>query len=312
MKKILLLLFIPLLGLAQENPDWEYDINRPIGAFFPSYLPITIDRYVATQNTYYEYNWVSNNLGRLIERNLGLNYASSDDKNTYINDTYKTPAGPIIDNLKIRYNIFTIYGMYVVSSIEVTGSRVQVAKLFIYLYDNKIQSGNLTNGLIKTLAQDRAVYSNINGVASIKISNAVYKGKSQFKADFDKLKEDFKTKSVFEELEKERKRIEDEQLDAQRKQDEEIKMIAKKEKLAQDSIRAKQIRDSIPKQSIMVYYFSKSGSKLKFKNQPPVEVEKLISEKMSGYKKGDYSAYVVTTTIIKSKDYDIKINRGRK
>ena len=106
MKKLLLLLFIiPFLGIAQDKPDWEYDLNRPIGAFFPSYFPIAASKYMATQNTYYEYNWVSNNLQHLIEQNFDLKRNSSVDTDAHITDTYKTGAGTVIDNLVIKYNI---------------------------------------------------------------------------------------------------------------------------------------------------------------------------------------------------------------
>lgn len=311
MKKLLLILFIiPLLGIAQDKPDWEYDFNRPIGAFFPNYFPMASFKYMATQNTYFEYNWVSNNLQQLIEKDLKLR-RSSDDTTTdsYIINSYSTSAGTVIDRLKIKYNIFTIYGHYIVSSVEITGSKIQVAKLFIYLYDNEIQSGSLKNGFVKTFAQDNAVYNQVNGVASIKIANGVYKNKTQFKTDFDKLKEAFKTDLMLEKATAEHQRIEDEEYIKNRN------IQFKKDSIArvQETIKAHEDwakrQDSKPKESVYVYYFSKSGSKLQFKNQPSAELESQIIEKVSGYKRGNYSAYVTTTSILDNKTYDIKINQ---
>ena len=111
MKKLLIiLLIIPLLGIAQDKPDWEYDINRPIGAFFPNYFSMASFKYMATQNTYFEYNWVSNNLQQLIEKDLKLRRSSDDvTTNNYIINSYSTGAGTVIDRLKIKYNIFTIW-----------------------------------------------------------------------------------------------------------------------------------------------------------------------------------------------------------
>lgn len=60
-----------------------------------------------------------------------------------------------------------------------------------------------------------------------------------------------------------------------------------------------------------MYYFSKSGKKLTFKNKPSDELEKLITEKVSDYKKGNYSAYVTTTSILDENTYEIKINQTR-
>ena len=68
MKKILLILiaFLSVNSFAQEKPDWNYDYNQPISAFFPQTLPVFTEKYLVTQNTYYELNWVANNLRRLI------------------------------------------------------------------------------------------------------------------------------------------------------------------------------------------------------------------------------------------------------
>lgn len=313
MKKILLiLLFIPLLGIAQDKPDWEYDMNRPIGAFFPNYFPMMANKYIATQNTYFEYNWVSNNLKLLIEKDLKLRRSSNDvTTDNYITNSYSTSAGTVIDRIKIKYNIFTAYGLYVVSSVEITGSKIQVAKLFIYLYNIEIQSGGLKNGFVKTFAQDRVIYNQVNGVASIKISNGVYKNKIQFKTDFDKLKEKFKTDLMLAKSAEEYRRIEREEDIKRSKLKYTADSIARKKENETAYIEHKKNEAAKPKTAINVYYFSKSGNKLEFKNQPSTEVKKLITEKVSDYKKGNYSAYVTTTSIVDNLTYDIKINQSR-
>lgn len=311
MKKILFaLLLIPTLFIAQNRPDWEYDMNRPIGAFFPNYFPMMTDKYLATQNTYYEYNWVSNNLQRLIEKNLKLK-RKSDDETTdkYIINSYNTPAGAVIDRIKVKYNVFTVYGIYVVSSVEITGSNIQVAKLFIYMYDDEIQSNNLKNGFIKTFAQDKANYSVLNGIASIKISNTVYNNQTQFKTDFDKLKEKFKTELMLKKAEEEQKRIEEEAFIKRRNEQFKADSIARKKENEAAYVEHQKKEAAKPKTAIHVYYFSKSGKKLAFKNKPSDELEKLITEKVSDYKKGNYSAYVTTTSILDENTYEIKINQ---
>lgn len=310
MKKLLLVLFIiPLLAIAQNKPDWEYDFNRPIGAFFPSYFPMATNKYMATQNTYYEYNWVSNNLQHLIENGLKLRRSSNDvTTDNYIINSYSTGAGTVIDRIKIKYNIFTIYGLYVVSSVEITGSKIQVAKLFIYLYNNEIQSGGLKNGFLKTFAQDNAVYSQVNGIASIKISNVVYKNQTQFKTDFDKKKEKFKTDLMLEKAAEEQQRIEYEEGIKKDKAQFTADSIARKKENEAAYSDFKKRQDARPKTAVNVYYFKKSSSKLEFGNQPNPELERQIIEKANGYKKGKYSAYVVTTTILDVSTYEIKIN----
>lgn len=310
MKKLLLiLLFIPLLGTAQDKPDWEYDMNRPIGAFFPNYFPMFTDKYIATQNTYFEYNWVSNNLQRLIEKDLKLR-RSSDDTTTdnYIINSYSTSAGTVIDRLKIKYNIFTIYGSYIVSSVEITGSKIQVAKLFVWLYTIDIQSGGLKNGYIKTFAQEKAIYTVLNGIASIKISNDVYKSKTQFKADFDKLKEQFKTDLMLSKAAEEQRRIEDEEFIKRRNLKFTADSIARKKENETAYLEHQKRQAAKPKTDVNIYYFKKSGSKLEFKNQPSAELENQIIEKANGYKKGKYSAYVTITTILDKSTYEVKIN----
>lgn len=310
MKKLLfaLLLTTSILN-AQNKPDWEYDFNRPIGAFFPNYFPMGTFKYMATQNTYFEYNWVSNNLQQLIEKEIKLR-RSSDDVTTdnYIINSYSTSAGTVIDRVKIKYNIFKIYGLYVVSSVEITGSKIQVAKLFIYLYNNEIQSSSLKNGFVKTLAQDNAVYNQVNGVASIKISNGVYKNKTQFKADFDKLKEKFKTDLMIEKATAEHQRIQDEEYVKNRIIQFKKDSIARKQETIQAHEDWDKQQKAKPKESVNIYYFKKSGTKLEFKNLPSAELENQIVEKANGYKKGKYSAYVTTTTILDKSTYDVKIN----
>lgn len=306
---LLILLIIPMFGIAQDKPDWEYDFNRPIGAFFPNYFPMTTFKYMATQNTYFEYNWVSNNLQNLIEKELKLR-RSSDDVTTdnYIINSYNTSAGTVVDRLKVKYNIFTIYGSYIVSSIEITGSKIQVAKLFIYLYDDKIQSGSLKNGFVKTFAQDNAIYNQVNGLASIKIANGVYKNKTQFKADFDKLKEKFKTDLMIEKAAAEHQRIEDAEYIKNRNIQFKKDSIARKQEIIKVHEDWSKQQQSKPKESVVIYYFKKSASGLEFKNKPSAELESQIIEKANGYKKGKYSAYVTITTIVDKSTFDVKIN----
>jgi hypothetical protein len=193
MKNLLFtLLFIPSLLIAQNRPDWDYDFNRPISPDFVK-LPVS-ESYLPTQNTYYEYNWVANNLRLLIEQNLNLNYQDAENEwnDNYIVDVYKTPAGRVIDNLKIKYNVFQLYGLPVVESIEISGSYTQVTKLFIWLYNTKFQSGDLTSDqFIKTYAQDDCVYSLNDGVATIRIKNSVF-NRSDFVSRFNTEKEKFK------------------------------------------------------------------------------------------------------------------------
>lgn len=313
MKRLLLiLLFVPLLGTAQDKPDWEYDMNRPIGAFFPNYFPMFTDKYIATQNTYFEYNWVSNNLQRLMEKDLKLRRNSNDvSTDNYIINSYSTGAGTVIDRLKIKYNIFTIYGRYVVSSVEITGSKIQIVKLFVWLYSIDIQSGNLKNGFVKTFAQDKATYTVVNGVASIKISNGVYKNKTQFKTDFDKLKEQFKTDLMIAKTTEEQRRLERENDIKKSKLKFTTDSIARKKENEMAFFEHQKNEAAKAKTYINVYYFTKSANKLQFKNQPSLELERQIIEKANGYKKGNYSAYVTTTSTLEKKTYDIKINQNQ-
>lgn len=307
-KLILLLLFIPTLLMAQNRPDWNYEFNRPIGAFFPNYFPIT-DKYMPVQNTYYEYNYVSNNIQNLIHNYMNLRRSSNDiTEKSYIINTYKTPAGSAIDNLKIKYNVFPVYGLDVVSSVEISGSKIQVIKLFVYLYDNEIQSSNLKHGFVKTMAQDKAVYTVLNGVSSIKISNEVYNNPTQFKTDFEKFKEKYKSDLMLMKLKQEQERIANEEYIKNRNIQFKKDSIARKEEIKKTHEDWAKYEAAKPKETIMIYYFKKTGSKLEFKNQPIAELQTLITEKANDYKKGKYTAYVKTTTTLDNVDYKIIIN----
>ena len=110
MKKILLILiaFLSVNSFAQEKPDWNYDYNQPISAFFPQTLPVFTEKYLVTQNTYYELNWVANNLRRLIEKRLKLRFNNDEQilKESSSTDVYKSLSGRTIDKLSVKYNIF--------------------------------------------------------------------------------------------------------------------------------------------------------------------------------------------------------------
>lgn len=319
MRKLLyLLLVIPTLLMAQNRPDWDYDIDTPISAFFPQRLPFFADNYIKAQNTYCEYNWVSNNLKTLIKKRLNLNYVDAENKteDTYIIDVYKTSAGRTIDKLVIKYNVFVYYGLYVVSSVEISGSHAQVTSLFINLYDTwDVQSGDKpTNNFIKSFGQEDAVYTIGNGKASIKITNSAYENNADFKANFETLKEKYKADKIAYDLQEEVRRIENEKFNEQRKKDWEQYQNDKIEKRKQDSIHA--VKATTPRiiERPSVYYFSKSGSRLKFLygKEPNDEIKKLIYEKAINHKRGNYSAYVVTVTSKDEISYKIKINESRK
>ena len=158
------------------------------------------------------------------------------------------------------------------------------------------------------MAQDNAVYTVSNGISLIKISNKVYSNTNQFKADFEKLKEKFKSELMLAKLKEEQERLAEEKLIAARNIEFKKDSIARKEETRKVHENwAKQDAEK-PVESIYVYYFKKTGSKLEFKNTPSSELETLIIEKVNGYKKGKYTAYVKTTKTLDNVDYKITIN----
>lgn len=308
MKKVtLLFLLLSTLLMAQNKPDWDYDSNIPINAYFPIRLPFSL-KYFAFQNTYNEQNWVSNNLANLITKNLDLGQVSSENKISYIEEIYKTSAGRLIDNLKIKYYVFDIYGFYIVSKIEITGSQAQVSKLFVYLYNTNIQSGNSPiNGFQKAYQQDNAYYNIIDGKASIKISNETYKNKNEFKIDFDKRKEKYKLDLIVEKSKEEQAKIDAEKNRIQNEIENENWKKNKIQEIKQDSIKRKEWRDAEPKRTSVNIYFKKLKNEFEFILNSKEEIKDKIREQAKDHKKGNYIAYVVTTTIKDISTYEIKI-----
>lgn len=311
MKKLLLAsLLIPTFLMAQNRPDWDYDFRQPISVDFPQKLPV-YRNYLPLQNTYYELNTTLNNIRQLVSDNLKMNPKQNASSGPgfkyeiYTNPTHRLP-------LKAKYNTFMTYGLEVVKSIEINGDFKDVAKLFIYMYDTNYSVNEMPiNKATKHYKQDYAVFTvNIDGKASIVISNTQYNDNTaNFIKDFNKQKEKFKTDLKLGIVKEEQLSLVDEKLKIERKQDEENYIIAQKEEYKQTMVELKNSEAAKPKIAINVYYFSKSGSKLQFKNQPSAALEKEITEKVSGYKKGSYSAYVTTTSILENKTYDIKINQ---
>lgn len=308
MKKIAALLLLLLISVtinAQERPDWDYKLNTPISAFFPQTLPIMASDYVLTQNTYYEYNWTGPNITTLVEKRMGLTFIKDVNKDNYITHTYKSKAGRVIDELTVKFNIFTYYGLYVVSSVEVYGSHAQVTKFFILLYNSSgLQSGNKTvSNYIKTFGQENAVYSVAGNTAKVKIVNTVYKNTDEFKANFEKLKESYKNRPATTEASG------NENLSEERRKEEQQWIADKAQQRKKDSVWAAKMQNEKVNRQATIYYFTKSGSKVTFKDGPKdSELESKITTQAAELKKGKYTAYVVSYTQGGNINYEIKFN----
>lgn len=195
MKKLLLvLLLLPTLLIAQNRPDWDYDVQQPISADFPQKLPF-YNEYLPLQNTYYELNVTLNNVRKLVTDQLKM-YSKQNAPSgpgfqyeIYTNPTHREP-------LKVKYNTFMAYGLEVVKSIEITGDFKDVAKLFVYMYDTNYSVNEMPiNQASKPYKQDYAIFTVLNTLkASMVITNTKYKGDTaSFIKDFNKAKEALKT-----------------------------------------------------------------------------------------------------------------------
>ena len=191
MKKLLFfLLLLPTLLMAQNRPDWNYDVQQPISVDFPQKLPFYND-YLPLQNTYYELNITLNNIRKLVTDNLKMNPKQNAPSGLgfqyeiYTNPTHREP-------LKVKYNTFTAYGLEVVKSIEINGDFIDVAKLFVCMYDTNFSTNETpVNQATKHYKQDYAVFTVLaNGEASVTISNTKYNDNTgSFIKDFNTAKE---------------------------------------------------------------------------------------------------------------------------
>jgi hypothetical protein len=194
MKSILIIiLFFSLLGFSQNRPDWQYDVQQPISTDFPDKLPFYRD-YLPLQNTYYELNVTLNNIRQLVKDNLKMNFKENAPNGVgFQYEIYSNPTKRVA--LKVKYNIFTVYGLEVVKSIEINGGFADVAKLFIYLYNTNVSTSDMPkNQAKKYYKQDYAIFTILaNGKASITISNTKYLNNSNdFVTDFNTAKEALK------------------------------------------------------------------------------------------------------------------------
>lgn len=190
MKKLfLILLLIPTFLLAQNRPDWDYDVKQPISADFPEKLPYYTD-YLPLQNTYYELNVTLNNVRKLVTDNLNMNPKQNAPSGPgfqfeiYTNPTHRSP-------LKVKYNTFIVYGLEVVKSIEINGDFADVAKLFVYMYNTDFSTNETpVEQAKKHYKQDYAVFTVLpSGKASVIITNTKYNNNTEaFISDFNKAK----------------------------------------------------------------------------------------------------------------------------
>ena len=193
MKKLLFILLIPTFLIAQNKPDWDYDFQQPISTDFPEKLPFYND-YLPLQNTYYELNVTLNNVRKLVSDNLKMNpKENTPSGNGFKYEIFSNPTHREV--LKVKYNIFTLYGLDVVKSIEINGGFADVAKLFVYLYDTNFSTNEKPmNQASKHYKQDYAVFTVLpNGKASVKIINTKYNDDTKaFSEDFNEAKEALK------------------------------------------------------------------------------------------------------------------------
>lgn len=195
MKKLLLaILLTPTLLIAQNRPDWDYDVKQPISADFPNKLPF-YNEYLPLQNTYYELNITLNNVRKLVTDELKMNPKENAPTGKgfqyeiYTNPTHREP-------LKVKYNTFTVYGLEVVKSIEMSGDFNDVATLFVYMYDTNFSTNAMPiNKATKNFKQDYAVFTvTKEGKASVTISNTKYNDNTiEFIKDFNTAKEALKS-----------------------------------------------------------------------------------------------------------------------
>lgn len=190
MKKLLFtLLLVPMLLVAQNRPDWDYDFQQPISVDFPNKLPFYND-YLPLQNTYYELNVTLNNIRKLVVDNLKMN--PKENATAGVGFQYEIFTNPTHrEALKVKYNTFTVYGLEVVKSIEINGDFTDVAKLFIYLYNTKLSTNELpVNQAKKHYKQDFALFTVLpTGKASMVITNTEYGNNlNKFIKDFNQAK----------------------------------------------------------------------------------------------------------------------------
>lgn len=193
MKTILIFLIFTSILYSQNRPDWDYDFQQPISTDFPNKLPFYSD-YLPLQNTYYELNITLNNIRKLVKDNLKMNFKENAPSGVgfqyeiYTNVNKRT-------TLKIKYNTFTVYGLEVVKSIEINGNFIDVAKLFVYMYDTNYSTSEMPlNQAKKYYKQDYALFSVLStGKTSVIIVNTKYENNtSNFVADFNTAKESLK------------------------------------------------------------------------------------------------------------------------
>lgn len=195
-KLLLLLLLVPTLLMAQNRPDWDYDVQQPISADFPQKLPF-YNEYLPLQNTYYELNITLNNIRKLVTDQLRMNPKENAPSGPgFQYEIYSSPTHR--QQIKVKYNTFTVYGLEVVKSIEINGSFADVAKLFVCLYNTEFSTDeHPVNQAKKPYKQDLAVFTILkNWEASILITNTQYNNNTaSFIKDFNKAKEALKTQN---------------------------------------------------------------------------------------------------------------------
>lgn len=188
------LILVPAFLIAQNRPDWDYDVQQPISTDFPNKLPFYND-YLPLQNTYYELNITLNNVRKLVTDELKMNSKQNVPTGkgfqyeVYTNPTHREP-------LKVKYNTFTAYGLEVVKSIEISGDFNDVATLFVFMYNTNFSTNEMPiNKATKHYKQDYAVFTATkDGRASVVISNTKYNDNTaDFLKDFNTTKQALKS-----------------------------------------------------------------------------------------------------------------------
>lgn len=170
---------------------------QEVSPFYPAKNVVNDPYDFTSQITYFDMNYISNNISEFLTYRMNMAVVKSDDSKLLHNGgaytiTYTDKVSQSGNqNLVFTYNVGIVDNVYTVKDLKITGSNKRVISFFVNFWQTSknftAPSGNSDVSLLT--GQDVAKFYFNKGKPYITVTNNTFKSLEEFKTYFQKLKE---------------------------------------------------------------------------------------------------------------------------
>lgn len=187
MKKIILVACVLLVSFVNA---------QEVSPYYPAKNVVNDPYYFTSQITYFDMNYITNNISEFLTYRMNMTVTKSDDsKLLHDGGSYTVTytdklAQSGYNNLIFNYSIGMVDNVYTIKSLKITGSKERLISFFVEFWQTsknfKAPSGN--SDVSALTGQDVAKFYFNKGKPYITVTNNTFKSLDEFKVYFQKLK----------------------------------------------------------------------------------------------------------------------------